>query len=481
MSRQDVVNGDAMALLSFLGTLDIGKAIDSIKYASGLEKVDVGYVNKSAQKGRLLFTSDLKVLDGISEDDEKLANYMMVPLGYVDKNRGFPLCASFINTSFGWDGIFVGTVEKLVDRYIEKSRAVTDEQIDFLTEEYSGYYELVGDGYEAIKEHNKKIKKGLIYLEDDNSLVSDTRVKNKVVQVVKDVDTKAIKDKKDTKVAKDVNELDENVASGVVVEQNIVSNIYDRLLWKENWADNNYSNLKSYIKYLYLKVLLDIRANSEELVGNGYVLNKDKTVVCMNIGLVDRFGSDIYLVIHDIDLEENTNKLYSKKISLLDYKGYLVQLGFNKSDILNMPKPIKFYKNKSELIFDGSIDEFDLDNTNRLIHIIDDRRNRFPECYKDVPADVICTKIKASIINAIKMSERDFKYFVPMYNFDRHCIQYLVPIYLDNYPGDVPELVAIIGKCNEFYLVNTVIGVSEAYNNARLISLPDGAWLRRDK
>ena len=75
------------------------------------------------------------------------------------------------------------------------------------------------------------------------------------------------------------------------------------------------------------------------------------------------------------------------------------------------------------------------------------------------------------------MSEHDYKYFIPMYNFQRDMIQFLVPIYLDNGIDEKPEVVAIIDNINSFYSINTIISLEDAYNNARLICKPDTNWL----
>lgn len=62
-----------------------------------------------------------RAYDVIDEESEKFAKYKIVPIGYYDRFTDEPLYASFMKTSFGWEGIFVGTAYQLVRRSIEFS------------------------------------------------------------------------------------------------------------------------------------------------------------------------------------------------------------------------------------------------------------------------------------------------------------------------------------------------------------------------
>ena len=127
------------------------------------------------------------------------------------------------------------------------------------------------------------------------------------------------------------------------------------------------------------------------------------------------------------------------------------------------------------------IDEFDLEDDYRLNHIINERRDRFPEEYANVPSDIICDKIKSAIHKAIKISSRDYKYIVPMYNLKTNKIQYLMPLHLDRSIDEAPELTIVIGERNGFWCVYTILNTDDAYDNARLLCRPDNTWLSANK
>lgn len=143
------------------------------------------------------------------------------------------------------------------------------------------------------------------------------------------------------------------------------------------------------------------------------------------------------------------------------------------------PEPLRFYNTIDELLLSASIDDFDLSDINRLNHIINERRDRFPERYKTQNEDQIAEKLKTAIETALKISKRDYKYIVPMYNLQQDRIQYLMPLYLDNPIDDVPELVLVVGKNPKYNLcsIMTIISREDAYMNARLIARPDATWL----
>ena len=114
----------------------------------------------------------------------------------------------------------------------------------------------------------------------------------------------------------------------------------------------------------------------------------------------------------------------------------------------------------------------------RLNHIIGERRIRFPTEYCETPSDILCEKVKAAIGKALRISERDYKYIVPMYNLKMHKIQYLMPLYLNKSIEDSPELVIVVGESNGFYIVYTILTTDDAYDNARLLCRPDSTWLK---
>jgi hypothetical protein len=81
---------------------------------------------------------------------------------------------------------------------------------------------------------------------------------------------------------------------------------------------------------------------------------------------------------------------------------------------------------------------------------------------------------------AISMAKRNFKYIAPMYRPQKDCIQMLMPIYLSGSYREAPDFALVLTPDNGIYIPETILPIDGAYQNARLIAMPDEAWLRPD-
>ena len=84
--------------------------------------------------------------------------------------------------------------------------------------------------------------------------------------------------------------------------------------------------------------------------------------------------------------------------------------------------------------------------------------------------------LKTSVEYAVKMSKIDYKFIVPSYSIANNEIQFLIPFYVDL--GNKKPVCAIVTtKENGRYVLKTILPIDTAYNNARLLSIPDTGWL----
>lgn len=464
MAQENYV-GVKQSLLGLFGLVDVDKGLKAIQFRTGIEVVDIDHVNKSALEGMLYVTDRGKVLDGITEDDKRKARYFFIPIGYKDKFTGFPLCASFMRSGYTWEGVFIGTVgwlvKRIMDNYEQKIGEITKEEREEI-EKFNGYFPVKGFGLKEVLENNKKYNVNVKNYLDEGST-------SKLEELKENLGSTKEEERAEYEIEKtfDKRQNDEYIT--------VYDEIYSRLLIKENWRIGDRDRLRYYIKSLVEKIAYE-QTREDGNIGNGYVLSEDRTKCLFNTGLIDEFNNDIYL----IDLDNEEPNFSDKNIIMASSKAVITMYGFNKENILNMPKPVKFYEDKGDLIFDGTIDEFDLEDNYRLYHIIQERRGRFPEKYRDVNCDIIGDKIKNSIQKAVRLSERDYKYIVPMYNLKDNKIQYLLPLHLDRSIDEPPELAIVVGENNGFYSVYTILKTEDAYSNARLLCRPDSAWLRGD-
>lgn len=253
----------------------------------------------------------------------------------------------------------------------------------------------------------------------------------------------------------------------------VAKDAYQKLLDKSGWKMGDTDCFTPHIHYLFEKINSEISA-TKGLVGNGYILSDNHTKCVVNTGLVNKFGHDIFILDHEAGATTSTKR----KLEVVSDWTSLTKEGFSKDVIKAPPSPIKFYNNPSELVFTGTLEDFDFSSSGRLAHIIDERRFRFPSRYSSTPADVLASMIISSVVDAVKMAERDFKYIVPIYHFAGKKIQYMAPVYLSNSRKDKPVLAAVIGEVNGFYGIFTVLTINKAYANARLLSRQDPSWLK---
>ena len=271
--------------------------------------------------------------------------------------------------------------------------------------------------------------------------------------------------------------LGESAEYEVYIKNDILEDLYERLLIKEKWKRNNKSKLGFYLKALCFFIWRE-QKECDSTHGNGYTFSLDKKYCVINTGLMDKYGNYIYILDHTPSIPN----FYDKVISIVNNKADLINFKFKINDAKYLPSPVQFFKDKRELIFDAEYDDFDLDDTAHLYHIIQERIGRFPKKYQRETPLNLCEKLKSSIRQAIMISKTDYKYIVPKYDFERQKIQFLIPLYLDNNLDESPELVLVIGKQdNGIWNIFTVLNSEDAYDDARLISRVNDTWLNNNK
>lgn len=425
------------------GSVNVKKALEAFNYIAG-NNFTIEELNKSSLHGVLYLDVKGVPLKYDRKKSEQLSSFKVIPTCVYSKVNGRQICASFMRDGFKWKGVYVGTLDSIIEklqRFYKNGGGNLSIEDTNAIKEYSEPLILKGDNVTDIKLNSKKY-----CIENYENML-----KEDIVNTGKNIE--------------------KTVATSREIE--IYNDIYDRLLIKENWKSSKKHRLEKYIRALLEKVQYE-QEKCNTICGNGYTLSEDGQKALINTGLIDIYNNTIYI----IDLSNREKVVDNKKLTLYTSKSHLVGLGFSKDSISKLPRAIKFYEDKSDLIFSADIEDFDLEATMRLHHIIQERRERFPEAYRDISADIICDKIKVAVSKAVKMSEVDYRYIVPMYNIKENTIQYLMPLHLDKSLDETPELVVVIGKYNGFYNIYTILTTDDAYDNARLLCRPDHSWLR---
>lgn len=95
-------------------------------------------------------------------------------------------------------------------------------------------------------------------------------------------------------------------------------------------------------------------------------------------------------------------------------------------------------------------------------------------------------RVEAAITLAEKYAKQDYKIAVPMYYPVKNKMSFLLPLALVNSDVTNPDLALVIecigdDKERKTYLGHTVLTLSMAYNNSRLIASPDRHWLKQEQ
>ena len=140
------------------------------------------------------------------------------------------------------------------------------------------------------------------------------------------------------------------------------------------------------------------------------------------------------------------------------------------------PEPATFFEDVNEVIFQSG---WQIDaNFDHLFHIIQDNRSRFPKEYQGKNPAEVAGDLEKAIELAKRMAKRNFKYIAPMYRPQKNGIQLLMPIYLNGSYKQAPDFALVLTPEDGIYLPETILPIEGTYQNARLIAMPDEAWLK---
>jgi hypothetical protein len=365
---------------------------------------------------------------------------------------------------------------------VESSDSTGEEDVDTTKKTSRGRKMATDNTVEEEKPAVKKRTHKTLKAEDVTVIVSEMlqQFKEENIQQVKNCEAVAVSTEEtivdaatiETELAEISVTLTEEEAKTV---SEVCNDIYNRLMFKENWMKGNGNRIATYLKsiitYVSHKVSKSASGSPERESGDGYVMSSNKRKRLINTNLIDVYGNNIYIIDHS----PYNNNFYKKMITVMTSKSALVDEGFSTTTVRRLPGPVIFGK-KTDFIFEATIDDFDLEDEEHLSHIINDRRCRFPAKYKNESVSAISAKLKSSIEQALMISQMDYRYILPMYNLVQDEIEFLIPFHLDTHYGEKPELAIIASKKKSFWKIFTIVQSDIAYENARLICNPVCTW-----
>ncbi len=277
-----------------------------------------------------------------------------------------------------------------------------------------------------------------------------------------------------------------------------VKKLHSKLLPGEDWAFSSvsvpknkvhrpkteYQILESYLKHVLKKLMSEYARVGSPNEGR-IIFSENEEYALFNTGLLSVHAKDIFLVckVHG----EIGGRLLLNNPTVPDgFKDLETNYGFNEPDKDGkMPKMVTFFKSTDELIYDANKT---VDFTEeKLSHIIKDGADngRLPKRYEELCEKKEYSSVASALDRAIKDAEtiakRNFKYIIPQYRFiDEKTgrIQFLMPIYLDGGFNKQPDFALVLDLQGRYYIPETILPLSWAYNNARVICRPGDSWLK---
>lgn len=231
--------------------------------------------------------------------------------------------------------------------------------------------------------------------------------------------------------------------------------------------------LKNPILKSYLQFELDRLFYEQDVLNypDRIVFNENKNKVLFNTNLINKYGKDLKIVGSILEI---SNKIYLSELEISPSTFDLKKMGF---DSLKEPMTPMFFKDINEIIFhcDWEIDQ----SMKSYEHILEDRIERFPEKYRDLTPDDLGQRLDNAINLARRIAQRNYKFIVPMYYPTKNRIQLLMPIYLESSYSSHPDFALVLtpNADDKLYTLETILGLDEVYQDARLIAKPEESWL----
>lgn len=375
--------------------------------------------------------------------NDKDVSFAWMDSGY--RYQGETLFISLKKIDDIYCGYFVGTAKYLVSGMCERNPYKRNEYKNNLNRFLKKYPERIA-------------KRTQLHIE--SSVIEETETEDKVKSEMRKIlESCGYEISEDTTNTKD--KTDEEFVYQKELT-NVTEEIFEHLLFP-SWKSIN--GLDRYIKIIGKRV--------EQLVKKGaseYYVKNNLGSVIVNSGLMNLFGKD-YLIHYRVHEKYKTYVAYQ----IISSKKEYLDNGFTKEQASQELKPIQFFE-KGEEMFLPTMDDFDL-NQQSLMHIIEERRTRFPENLQNVEANKIASHLSEALERGIKMQMRDHSYAKANYSGKEGNISWMMPLHINANLTEEPELVMVIRKKGEFYEVKTILPFDdEVKDRITALSLYSKLW-----
>lgn len=236
-----------------------------------------------------------------------------------------------------------------------------------------------------------------------------------------------------------------------------------------SWT-GGYDFLRSYIEHMFAKLW----SEHEQGAANKILYSSDGSHILWNTNLYDRFGHDI-IISSEVAKKGDGSEYFTSHRIIKNGIKELRSLGFSGHD---KPAIASFFTNAEDMVYHPDW-KIDIDvNFHKLYHAVEDNRSRFPKAFQGKSPDYVARCLTNAIQLSSGIARRDCRFIVPMYSTTHRQLQFLMPLFLGGQIKRTPDLAIILTADKGYYIPETVIGMREAYQDARLITKPSENWLK---
>ena len=345
--------------------------------------------------------------------EEKDATYVWLDSGFTDERKQ-PLFISLLNHHGFFSGHIVGSAYSL-------SQSIADH---FKIQEHMrrAKYERFLQKYERKTEKRSAKTLNEIYIATTNTSTEKIDESNSINNAPSETLIKKYWNNKQ------VLDITKDVASQIIINK---------------W--HSIEGLDRYIKVIGARLAQLVKAGKIQY----FVLNKIRSAIC-NTGLLNHFGEDVY-ILYRMNLSYN---FYTPYKIIMDKTQYLEE-GFTKEQTAHQLEPITFFDSTNHG-FNVQLEDINF-NQHDWVHIIQERRARFPDDLRNVPDLSLIGQIKQSLEIGLKLQKRDGSYAKPLYSASTGSVSWVLPFFSNGNFMANPELVMVISKFGEFYQLKTIL------------------------
>ncbi len=237
--------------------------------------------------------------------------------------------------------------------------------------------------------------------------------------------------------------------------------------------ETNYPILRNYLNYTFKRV------DEENKVIYDTGDEKNAKYACFNTGLISRNLSKPIFGLFEVNANYKNNERF-KKWHLFGFFDRSQGEFTRKFAVLpKLARYVDFRKPEdfSNYVYNPDL-ELDVPDENQIKHIISDNISRFPQEFQELRENYRLRILNDAIRKAKELAEQSNRIALPQWRPNPRQLQILLPLFLDPDNEDEASVALPIETQGNVYVVKTVLPLSWAYSNARLLSRFRRDWLK---